>query len=566
MKGKKIIVIGGSAAGPKAASKAKRVDRKADVKLFQREPELSMATCGYPYYIGGVCDDRNMLIATPAGVKRDINFFINAKGVEAYVETEVVSIDRKKHKIVCKNFNNAAEAAYEYDKLIICTGSASKIPPVPGIDLKGITPLTKLKDADYLRKIRDEKKIKKAVVVGGGLIGLETCEALKLAGIEVTVVEMLPQILPFLEFDLAKLVENHIRSKGVDIIINDGVAEFFGENGGLKYVKLKSGKELSCELAVLSIGVSPNSKLAADVGLDIGEFNGISVNEYMQTSDPDVYAAGDCVEINNLITNKKMYAPFGDLANLEGRVAGENAALGNCVTFNGAIRTGICKIFDFSAGCTGLSETAAKNAGFTDIITAVNAGPDKPLFMKPNPLISKIIADKNTNAILGYQCIGQGDVSRQISTASVIITGKMKLDDIINLDLPYAPPFSLAIDHFIASAHILQNKLKGRMIGISVREVYERVAVNKEKVFLLDMRGENEYEIMRLGIGEVSIPLGALTKRFSELPSDKNAEIICFCKVSMRGYEAAVILNDKGWKNVKVMEGGVMAWPYSREK
>ncbi|MBW1615956.1 MAG: FAD-dependent oxidoreductase [Deltaproteobacteria bacterium] len=566
MNEKKIIVIGGSAAGPKAAAKAKRVNRRADVKLFQKEPELSMATCGYPYYVGGAFDDRDMLIATPAGVKRDVNFFINVKGVEACVEIEVISIDRKNHKIVCKNLNNGGEEAYEYAKLIICSGSAPKIPPIPGINLKGITPLTRLKDADYLRKIRDEKKIKKAVVVGGGLIGLETCEALKLAGIEVTVVEMLPQILPFLEADFAKLAENYIRSKGVDIIVNDGVVEFFGENEHLKSVKLKSGKELACELAVIAIGVSPNSKLAAEAGLDIGEFNGISVNEYMQTSDSDVYAAGDCVEINHLITNRKMHAPFGDLANLEGRVAGENAALGNCVTFKGALQTGICKIFDFSAGCAGLSAIAAKKAGFTDIVTAVNASPDKPLFMKPNSLISKIIADKKTGAILGYQCIGQGDVGRQITTASLAISGKMKLDDIINLDLPYAPPFSLAIDHFIVSGHTLQNKIKGRMIGISVKEVYERVVVDKEKVFLLDMRGENEYEIMRLGVGEVLIPLGALTKRLSELPSDKNAEIICFCKVSMRGYEAAIILNDNGWKNVKVMEGGIMAWPYSREK
>ena len=564
MSKKRLIVIGGSAAGPKAAAKARRIDQNADITIFQKSPDLSMASCGYPYYIGGTFDDRNMLLATPTGVTRDPKYFINTKAINAHTQTEVTAIDKEKHKITCENLRNGKSETHEYDKLIICTGSKPKLPPVSGIDLEGITTLVSIQDADYLRKIIDEKKINKAVVVGGGLIGIETCEALQFAGIEVTIIELLPQLLTFLDPELAKLVENHVRSKSVHVITNNGVAEFIGENGKLTAVKLQNGTELPCELAVVAIGVQPNSKLATDAGLTIGELGGISVNEYMGTSDPDIYAAGDCVEIDNLITNKKVYAPLGDLANLQGRVAGENAMSGNNVTFPGTIQTSICKIFDFSAGSTGISETTAEKSGFTDIETVINASPDKPAFMGANLLISKMIVDKQSNKIIGYQSIGPGDVSKQIATAAMAIHGKLKIDDICNADLPYAPPFSLAIDHFIASAHILQNKLKGRMIGISAKEVHEKIKT--EKVFLIDTRAPDEYEAMRLGIGEVLIPFGTLRKRLSELPQDKEKEIICFCKISLRGYEAALVLMANGWKNVKVMEGGIMAWPYSREK
>jgi NADPH-dependent 2,4-dienoyl-CoA reductase/sulfur reductase-like enzyme/rhodanese-related sulfurtransferase len=439
------------------------------------------------------------------------------------------------------------------------------MPPVPGLELEGITTLKSMQDADFLRKVRDEGKIKKAVVIGGGLIGIETCEALQLAGIEITVIELLPQLLTFLDWELAKLVENHVKSKGANVITNNGIAEFLGENGKLTAVKLQNGTELSCELAVVAIGVRPNVTLAKDTGLKIGNLGGIDVNEYMQTSDPDIYAVGDCVETVNRITGKKVLAPYGDLANLQGRVAGENAASENCVTFPGTIQTGICKVFDYAAGSTGLSETVAKRLGYKDIITVINASPDKPGFMEGKLLVTKLIADQKTGKLLGAQCIGPGNVSKQIAQWAMAIQGKLTVEDIINADLPYAPPFSNAIDHFIATAHIMQNKMKNRLKGISCKDVREKV-LNNEKPFLIDVRGPDEFEQMRLGIGETLIPLGALRKRLKELPEDKNKEIICYCKISLRGYEAALALEGNGWKNVKVMEGGIMAWPYPREK
>jgi len=562
---RKIMVIGGSAAGPKAAAKARRIDNDAQVVILQKDADLSMASCGYPYYVGGFFNDRNQLLCTPAGAVRNPMFYLNAKDIEARVNTEVTAIDRKNKTLSFRNLASGETGTLPYDKLVIATGAVPRMPPVPGVEFAGITTLQSMKDADFLRNVRDEGKIKKAVVIGGGLIGIETCEALQLAGIEITVIELLPQLLTFLDWELAKLVENHVRSKGANVITDNGIAAFLGEDGRLTGVKLQNGTELPCELAVVAIGVRPNVKLAKEAGLKIGELGGIDVNEFMQTSDPDIYAVGDCVETTSRITGKKVLAPYGDLANLQGRVAGENAASTNCVTFPGTIQTGICKVFDYAAGSTGLSETAARKLGYTDIVTVINASPDKPGFMEGKLLVTKMTADAKTGRILGAQCIGPGNVAKQIAQWAMAIQGKMTVEDLVNADLPYAPPFSLAIDHFIATAHLMQNKIKGRLKGISCHQVHLKVLAG-EKPFLIDTRGPEEFEEMRLGIGETLIPLGALRKRLKELPEDKNREIICYCKISLRGYEAALALEANGWKNVKVMEGGIMAWPYPREK
>jgi NADPH-dependent 2,4-dienoyl-CoA reductase/sulfur reductase-like enzyme/rhodanese-related sulfurtransferase len=564
-KRKRIIVIGGSAAGPKAAAKARRIDNNAEVVILQKDADLSMASCGYPYYVGGYFNDRNMLLCTPTGVVRTPTFYLNAKDIDAKVNTEVTAIDRKNHSVSFKNIATGETGSLTYDKLVIATGSVSQMPPVPGLELEGITTLKSMKDTDFLRKVRDEKKIKKAVVIGGGLIGIEACEALQRAGIATTVIELLPQLLAFLDWEMAKLVENHVRSKGVNVITDNGIAAFLGENGRLTGVRLQTGMELPCELAVVAIGVRPNVELAKGAGLRIGETGGILVDGFMQTSDPDIYAVGDCVQTVHRITGRKVLAPMGDLANLQGRVAGENAASENCVTFPGTIQTGICKVFDFAAGSTGLSESTARQCGYDDIVTAISASPDKPGYMEGKLLVTKLVVDRKTGSILGAQCIGPGNVNRQIAQWAMAIQGRLTVEDVVNADLPYAPPFSLAIDHGIAAAHVLQNKMKGRMKGITSVRVMQKLK-NNEAPFLLDVRGPDEFEQMRLGIGETLIPLGALRKRLHELPADKEKVIICYCKISLRGYEAALVLEGNGWKNVMVMEGGVMAWPYPREK
>lgn len=564
MSGKRIVVIGGSAAGPKAAAKARRMDQHADITIIQKAPDLSMASCGYPYYVGGTFDSRNELICTPTGVVRDPVFFMKAKGITALVATEATAIHREKHVVTCRDLHTGKTQQIPYDKLILATGATPIIPPVPGTDLDGITTLQSMQDADFLRQVRDEGKVKDAVVVGGGLIGVETCEALHLAGINITLIEMLPQILMFLDWQLAKLLENHIRSKAAQIITDNPVAAFLGMDGKLTAVKLQDGTELPCELAVVATGVRPNTELAAAAGLDTGTTRGLVVNEYLQTSDPDIYAAGDCIEVCQLLTGKKIHAPYGDLANIQGRVVGQNVIAGNSVTFAGTIQTGVCKVFDYAAGATGLSERAAEEAGF-ETVSVITAAPDKPKFMGAALLVMKAVAEKGTGRLLGVQCIGPGDVSKRIATAAMAIHGKLTVTDLTTADLPYAPPFSPAIDNLITASHVLENKMAGRMKGISAQEVKQKVDAG-EACFLLDTRGPDEFEQMRLGIGETLIPLGALRTRLGELPQDKDTEIICYCKISLRGYEAALLLEAHGWRNVKVLEGGLMAWPFQQEK
>nr|WP_319397512.1 FAD-dependent oxidoreductase [uncultured Carboxylicivirga sp.] len=563
MKNKRIVIIGGSAAGPKAAARARRLDEFAEITIFQKAPDLSMASCGYPYYVGGFFDDRNKLLCTPTGVVRDPKYYLNAKGIEAKINTEVTRIDRKNMLIEYKDLTTGETGTHTYDKLILATGTTPKMPPIPGIDLEGITPLQSMQNADYLRKIRDDKSIKKAVVIGGGLIGIETTEALHLAGIELTLIELLPQLLTFLDWKMAKLVENYLKTKA-NVITKNGVAEFIGENGKLKAVKLANGTEIPCELAVVAIGVTPRVDLAREAGLDIGDLGGISVNDYMQTSDKDIYAVGDCIEVTNKITGKKVLAPYGDLANLEGRVAGENVILNDVATFKGTIQTGMCKIFDYGVGITGLSESVAEKEGL-DYIKVVNASPDKPGFMNGKLLITKLVAEKQTGRVLGAQVIGPGDVSKQIAIWATAIMGKLTVDDLVNNDLPYAPPFSLAIDHSIATAHIMQNKMRGLFDGISALEVKEKIDKN-EHLYLLDTRGPDEYEQTRLGAGETLIPIGQLRKRIQELPDDKDTPIVTYCKISLRGYEASRVLKAHGYTNIKVLEGGIMGWPFEKEK
>jgi NADPH-dependent 2,4-dienoyl-CoA reductase/sulfur reductase-like enzyme/rhodanese-related sulfurtransferase len=565
MANRRILVIGGTAAGPKAAAKARRLDPHADITIIQKAPDLSMAACGYPYYVGGVFDDRNSLLSTPTGVVRDPQFFMNAKGIRALTSTEATSIDRDEKTVTIRDLQADETKSLPYDTLILATGARAVKPPIPGIDLEGVSTLKSMRDADYLRHVRDAGEVTEAVVVGGGLIGIETAEGLQRAGMRITIVELLPQILGFLDPELAKLVENHITSHGARVLTNNAVTEFLGENGHLCGVRLKDGTEIPCKLAVIGVGVRPDVELARAAGLNIGERGGIAVNEHLQTSDPAIYACGDCIEIPHCITGQNVAMPLGDLANLQGRVAGQNAVQAGSAVYPGTIQTGICKVFEYTAASTGLSETAAEKAGVQHTVSALYAGLDKPHFMDAKLVILKILADRETGKLLGVQGIGPGDVAKRIAVAATAIHGGLTVGDLASADLPYAPPYSPPIDPIVTAAHVLENQMLGRMDGTSATDVKARLDAG-EKLFLLDARSEAEFEQMRLGIGETLIPLGALRRRMDQLPQDKNAPIVCYCKISLRGYEAACLLRGHGYTNVQVMEGGLMAWPFEREK
>ncbi len=561
----KYLIIGGAAAGPKTAAKIRRLDESADVTLIQKGSYMSMASCGYPYFIGGVFDEKEKLVCTPTGAPRDEAFFQNAKKVNARTNTEAINIDPGKKMVTVRSIATGQTEDLPYDKLMLAVGASPIKPPIPGIDQENITTLHDINNALFIKEKVKSGNIKKAVIIGGGLIGIETAEAFALAGINVTVVEKLPYILPFLDPEMAMIVQNHLRQKGARVITGVAATGFPGD-GKVTGVKLDNGEELEADFVVVSIGVKPNNDLAKSAGLKLGVKGAICVNRFMQTSNPDIFAAGDCVEVTDLVTFNKIHWPMGDAANLQGRVAAQNMVLGNCAEYEGAVMTGICKVFDYTVGSVGLSESRARCEGYSDIITAIHAAPDKPGFMGGKLLIIKLVADKHTGKLLGMQAAGPGDVSKRLAIGAMAIHNCMHVHQLVNLDLPYAPPFSQALDGFITAVHVLENKLLGRMDGISSMELKDMLEKGEEKPFLLDVRGPDEFEQMRLDIGETLIPLGKLRKEIDKLPKDKDALIITWCKISLRGYEASCILRGHGYTNVRVLEGGLMAWPFKMKK
>ncbi len=560
-----IVIVGGSAAGAKTASKLRRLDEHVRITVIQKSHYLSMASCGYPYYVGGVFDDRNMLISTPTGGQRDASFFSKVKNIEALVATEATAIDRDAKTMSIRSVDTGEAGTVAYDKLVIATGATPVVPRLPGIELRNVTTFQTLEEADFLKQVVVTKSAKRAVVIGGGLIGIEACEALELAGVDITLVEAADQILPFLDPELARLVENHLRDNGSTLRLGTTVTELIGEAGKVVGARLTTGETIPCDLVVVAIGVRPNGGLGHAAGLQIGPRGGILVNRFMQTSDPSIYAAGDCVEVTNLMTQTRQPWPMGDAANLQGRVVAQNLLSGNTEEYEGFVGTGICKVFDYSAGGTGLSEKAARAEGYSNIITAIHAAADKPGFMGAKPLIIKMVADRTTGRFLGMQAVGTGDVSKRVAMGAMALHARFTVSDMVSLDLPYAPPFSPAIDNFVQAVHVLENKWRGLMDGISCSEVEGRVRAG-EPLFLLDVRSPQEFDTERLGLGETLIPLGQLRSRVDELPKDRNQEIVTYCRISLRGYEAACLLRSLGYTKVKVMEGGLLAWPFALKR
>ena len=549
----KVVVIGGVAAGPKTASRINRLCAGAEITVIEKGEFLSYAGCGLPYYISGVVEDSKELMSTPVGTVRDSGFFKKVKNTTVLNHTEATAIDRTNKTVTVKD-RNGKEQVLSYDKLVLATGANTFVPPIPGVELKNIFNLKDIHDADAIKETLREHKALNAVIVGGGLIGVEVAEAFSEMGCRITMVEFMPQILGMMDPEMAALVEKHFEAKGVKVLTSTKVTEFKGD-GEVQTVVTDQG-ELPADIVIMAVGVRPTTRLAQEAGLDIGPTRAIAVNEQMQTSDPDIYAAGDCAEKKNLITGKAAYVPLGSTANKEGRVAA-NAICGVDDAFPGILGSAICKVFDYSVARTGLGEKEAREAEY-DVVTCLAPAPDKPHFMPDaKPLFLKLIADRKTRKLLGAQATGPGQADRRIDIVAMALTAGMTIDQLANADLVYAPPFSPAVDNIITAANILRNKMDGHMEGITPAEVltlHER----GETFTLLDVRSPAELEQMRIE-GTVDIPLGALRGRIEEL--DRTLPVVAFCKISLRGYEAALILKKAGFKDVKVMDGGILMWP-----
>ena len=550
----KVVIIGGVAAGPKVASRIVRLIQDAEITIVEKGEFLSYAGCGLPYYISGVVKTQKELMTTPVGTVRDTAFFQKVKNVKILNHTEATEVDSKNRIVTIKKADGSIDSL-SYDKLVFATGATPVSPPISGIGLNNIFSLKGIEDAEAIKAKLANQKALDAVIVGGGLIGVEVAEAFTQMGCRVSIVEALPQILSILDEDMIVPVQKHFESKGVKILTNTKVIEFKGLDKVEKVITDKG--ELPADIVIMAIGVKPNISLAQRAGIKLGKTGAIAVNKQMLTSDPNIYAAGDCAEKKHLITEHPCYVPLGSTANKEGRVAA-NSICDIDDSFNGILGSAICKVFDFTVARTGLSEKEARSAGY-NVVTALAPAPDKPHFMPTAKLLLlKLIADRKTGRILGAQGTGGGDVDKRVNIIATGLTMGMKLDQLSNLDLCYAPPYSPAVDNIITAGNILRNKIDGLMEGISSKEVKELFDNNTDFTFL-DCRSPKEVEQMSID-GSVNMPLGTVRSRLDTL--DKNRPIVTFCKISLRGYEAALILKKAGFKSVKVMDGGVLMWPY----
>lgn len=550
-----VIIVGGVAAGPKTGSRIIRLLPDAKVKLVEKGSDLSYAGCGLPYFISDTVEERDDLIATPAGTVRNPAFFRNVKNIEVFLRTEATAIDRKARTVTVRNLEDGVSRALSYDKLILATGATPFMPPLEGRDLGNVLSLQKLSDADVFRTLLAEKKPHRAVIAGAGLIGVEMAEALVEKGLHVTMVEMLPQILPPLDPDMAVFVAKHMEAKGVTVLTGTRVMAFRGD-GDVRAVVTDRG-EIPCDLVLVAVGVRPNVTLAKEAGLEIGTTGAIRTSETMQTSDPDIYAVGDCAETRHLVTGKPCYIPLGSTANKQGRVAASHLC-GLQDKFPGVAGSAICKVFDFAAGRTGLGEKQAREAGY-DVVTVLSPGPDRAHYYPGSKAVFlKMIADRKSRRLLGLQAVGPGGADKRIDIAATAITAGLTVDDVAGLDLCYAPPYAPAMDNIITAANIARNKLDGLFVSLTPGEVETKRRLG-ENIVLLDVRTPAERESMQIE-DSVWIPLGQLRGRMGELPRER--EIITFCKISLRGYEAARMLTAAGFKRVRVMDGGLLMWPF----
>ena len=556
----KIVIIGGVAAGPKAASKIMRMRPNADVTIVEQGLLLSYAGCGLPYYVSGEIKQQRELMETPAGVIRDAAFFLNVKNLKVQNRTEAQEIDRRGKRVRVKSLESGDESWLPYEKLVLATGASPVIPPIPGVNKSNVFTLHGVHDAEGIKSVLAQHKAKDVVIVGGGLIGVEITEALVTHGCRVTVVEMLPQIMNLLDWEIARLVENYMETKGVRVMTGTKALSLDSLGGiydPVTHVNTDKGR-IPADMVIMAIGVRPNVSLAKQAGLAIGEQTGaIQVDDHMRTSDPDIYAAGDCVECTDRLTGRPCYMPLGSTANKQGRVAAVNICGGD-EAFPGVLGSSICKIFDYCVARTGLTERMALSLGY-DVITAMVPGADKAHYM-PNSknLLVKLVADSKTQKLLGVQITGPGDGAKRIDVAATAITAGMTLDQLAHLDLSYAPPYASAMDNLITAANVARNKRDGFMAGIKPAAVRQKIENGEDFVFL-DVRSPQEYARVHLPKSTL-IPLGALRKRLTEIPHDK--EIVTYCAISLRGYEASLILRGAGFTDVKVLDGGVAMWPY----
>lgn len=557
---RRIVVIGAVALGPKAACRAKRLVPEAEVTLLDQASRISYGGCGIPYYISGEVNRVEELQTTPYGTVRDAAFFKTHKGVNALVRTRATAIDRQAKTVAVEELDTGAKYTLPYDKLVLAMGSSPNRPPIPGIDLAGIGAATNLDEAEAIKNSVAGGKVNRAVVVGGGFIGLEVAVALgDMWGLPVTVVELAEHILPgFLSPTLARMAAKDLRDNGVEVHCAEKVLRFEGENGRVKKV-VTDKREIEADLVVMAAGIRPNTELAAAAGLTLTDRGLIIVDDRMRTSDPDIYAGGDCVSVTNQVTGKPGWYPLGSMANRQGRVIGTNVAGGDAV-FPGAVGAWGIKLFEQNAAGAGLTIESALREGYDAInvhveqIDRAHFYPDKSL------MVLEMVVDKASRRILGIQGMNaMGDaLAGRINAVAPLLSRGAVVADISNLEVLYSPPFAAAMDIVNVVGNVAENILEGRFIPMA-QEEFEKLWLDREKgdVYFIDARVARDAEPLAGKYPDHwhNIPQDQIAERAGEIPADR--QVVLVCNTGLRSYEAQLDLAAVGRKNTRSVMGGV---------
>ncbi|MDK2805828.1 CoA-disulfide reductase [Thermoanaerobacterium thermosaccharolyticum] len=538
----KIIIVGGVAGGASAAARLRRLNEDAEIILFEKGEYISYANCGLPYYIGEVIKEREKLVVqTPEGMSKRFN-------IDIRTSSEVTKINPDEKTVAVHDIKNDRTYTESYDKLILSPGAEPIKPPMPGIDSKNIFTLRNIPDTFKIKDYVDYNKPKKAVVVGGGFIGLEVAENLKEVGLDVTVVELADHVMAPLDYEMASIVHQHFKDKGIKLILKDGVKEFQHKDNSTTVV-LNSGKTIDTDMVVLGIGVRPDIKLAKDAGLAIGARGGIKVNEYLQTSNPDIYAVGDAIEVKDYINGSNTLIPLAGPANKQGRIAADNIC-GRNSKYDGTQGTSVAKIFDLTVAATGNNETILKRAGIDYEKVIIHPNSHASYYPDALPMTIKLIFKKDDGKILGAQIVGFDGVDKRIDVIATAIRANMTVYDLEELELSYAPPYSSAKDPVNMAGFAASNILRG---DISVFHWDEIENIDVSKSIILDVRTDMEYQLGNIK-GSINIPVDELRENLDKIPKDKN--IYVYCQVGLRGYIACRILMQNGFKSVKNLSGG----------
>ncbi len=556
-----VVIIGAVALGPKAACRLKRLKPEANVVMVDQTDLISYGGCGIPYFVSGDVSDIGQLQSTSFHMLRDKKFFYDAKGIDVLTGTRAVSIDRDRKEVLVKNGIDGKERTLLYDKLVLATGSRPRRLSVPGADLPGVFTVSNLHEAEAIKAEVAEGRVNKAVVIGAGAIGLEMAEALAdLWGIETSVIEVAAQVLPgMVSPEIARMAQHHLEENGLSIYLSEEVLRMEGAKR-VERVVMKGGV-LDADLVIMAIGVVPDTDLAKSAGLELSSRGGIKVNSRLQTSDPSIYAGGDCVEIRHLLTGKRGYFPSGSLANREGRVIGSNLA-GKDAVFEGAVGTFAIKLFELSVASAGLSLERATAEGF-DAFSVFVVQFDRSHFYPEKDLVYlELIAEKATGKVLGIHGLGglASGMFARVSAVAAILKYHPLAADISNLEFPYAPPFSSAMDVVNVLGNTAENILAGKNRVIDTNQFVEwwENRDNGDTLFL-DCRGwgNAEYYVNKYSEIWKSIPQDELRRRMGEVPEDKR--LVLICNTGARSYEAQITLDEMGFHRTFNLQGGVAA-------